>query len=141
MTGPPSRARVDPEAKLTGLSREGGPASRPAPTVSVLSRHCLTALSGRDSGPSLSVRAPRPITGWCAVFRGSVIGRKGYGGVALLPGSHQTPGYKSPASGREARVLGARSLRAHVRGTCRAARRSLLWRQVGRLSLGCCLAR
>src|SRR5215467_466804 len=42
MTGPPSRARTDPEAKLTGLSTEGGPASRPAPTVSVLRGSVVT---------------------------------------------------------------------------------------------------
>src|SRR5438034_8295501 len=47
MTGPPSPARTNPEAKLTGLSKEGGPASRPAPTVSVLAEPAAQVAPGR----------------------------------------------------------------------------------------------
>src|SRR5204863_6422539 len=61
MTGPPSRARVDPEAKLTGLSRKGGPASRPAPIESV--RRALMASRQTETGTQIGGSARAYLAG------------------------------------------------------------------------------
>ena len=69
-------SNVTPEAKLTGLSRKGGPASRPAPTVSV-----LAWLSFRTPG-QLACSRPRPVLGETAL--GAAIGV----GVAVVVCRH-----------------------------------------------------
>src|SRR6266516_4218052 len=97
MTGPPSRARTDPEAKLTGLSRKGGPASRPAPTVSILSASGSPAVTSARTIQTPVSRHGRRVgpAALGACCRGARFTRRGHLRVTPSPG-----GVRNVAGGR-----------------------------------------
>src|SRR5437870_3322479 len=98
MTGPPSPARTNPEAKLTGLSKEGGPASRPAPTVSFLGCGCCKSLAIlQRCAATPSRRCARQILGLAL----------GLGAVDGLPGCLSVSGAAVAGGAGDAYRLGA----------------------------------